>query len=139
MNNNTKHSTIEIERLSRLAEHLRKNKLYEKIDRSSISVPLRLYQNGSVIRYFDFPFFECTHIFKEWIFTSDGLPVLDGITQPDIADSAMDFFNLDCRAFRHLFSPEAQDCDKFGGRMLERNATEKEVAYNIRCFLERVH
>jgi len=139
MKNSTNNITIETERLSRLAEHLHKGKLYENIDRSSISVPLSIYQNGRAVRYYDFPFCECAHIFKEWIFTPDGIPVLDGISQPTVVDSAMDFFNLDSHSFQHLFAPQAQDCDTYGGQMLERNATEKEVAYNIRCFLERVH
>lgn len=132
-----KEDKIEIERLNVLAEHLSKGDLYERIDRSSSSVPLSIYQNGRAIRYYDFPFCECVHIFKEWIFTSDGLPVLNGISQPTVVDSAMDFFNMDSYLFQHLFSPMAQDCDTFGGHMLERNATEKEVAHNIRCFLEK--
>ena len=69
-------SDIEIGRLKKLAEHLKKRTLLERVDRESAKPKLRVYENGSAIRYLDFPFAECTHIFDEWGFNTDGQPTL---------------------------------------------------------------
>lgn len=131
-----KDSSIKTDRLLILAEHLRKRKQFEGANRSASLPTLRIHENGCIIRHFDFPFYECAHIFSEWTFTSDGLPSLREVSQSTIADSAMDYFNLDNSLFQHLFSPLAQDYEKYGGRILQRNASKRDIAFNIRCFLE---
>jgi len=129
-------SAIETERLSLLAEHLGKIGLNEKKHSSDLP-QLGICQNGHPIRFYHKPFFECPHIFKEWTFTSEGIPVLEGISQGDAFESSMHFFNIDSEIFQHCFSPMAQDCERFGGRILRRNSTARDIAHNIKCFLKK--
>lgn len=130
-----KDNSIKTERLQILAAHLRRNKQYE-VDNSLLPV-LGLHGDGCVIRFFEFPFFECVHLFKEWTFSPEGHPVLEGTSQSTIGDCVADFFNLDDALFLHLFSPYNQDCGKYGGRLLERDASRRDISYNIKCFLEK--
>ena len=60
-----KDTLIKTERLLQLAQHLRRHKQYEAVDSSAALPSLRIHENGSVMRYLDFPFFECAHIFDE--------------------------------------------------------------------------
>jgi hypothetical protein len=129
---------IEVGKLRMLAGHLKKRNLLEKIDRKSTLPKLNIHQNGSVIRYWEFPFSECVHLFKEWTFNSDGHPVLNGLSQCDAAACAMTYFNVDEYVFQHLFSPMAQDCEIFGGKPLSRSATSRHIAHNITCFLKKL-
>jgi hypothetical protein len=84
---------------------------------------------------------ECPILFpKSWEF-SDGLPVLKGITRVEYATpvtkSARSFFGLEYRQFQHLFLPNSQEVEEFGGKKLGDNARRKSVARNIREFVAR--
>lgn len=131
-----KDNAIKTDRLQILAAHLRKNRQYEVVGNSLLPV-LGMHGDGNTIRFFEFPFYECVHLFKEWTFSPEGLPVLEGTSQSTIGDCVADFFNLDDELFRHLFSPYSQDCSKYGGRLLERDATKRDISYNIKCFVEK--
>jgi len=49
-----------------------------------------------------------------------------------------DFFSITERQAKHLFFPDAQNIEKFGGRELGNGATAKNVANNIDAFIEKV-
>lgn len=57
---------------------------------------------------------------------------------PDLApeDAAMSFFDLGVDEVEHLFIPELQDTDVYGGEFLLVSATKEQVASNIREFLK---
>ncbi len=46
------------------------------------------------------------------------------------------FFGITPHEFLHLFSPRCQTINKYGGQVLEFNATEAQVSQNIRAFLQ---
>jgi hypothetical protein len=130
-------SEIETGRLKVLAEHLRKGKLFEKVDSTQSSFP-KVHHTGWFVHHYVFPFCECARIFKEWEFSNDGRPKLKELSQSDAAASAMAFFKVDEYVFQHLFSPSGQDCYMFGGKVLPGNATGRHIAHNIDCFLKKL-
>ena len=130
-----KDNTIKTDLLMKFAQHLSKYKQFERTEDTSLPV-LGMHENGSVFRYFQSLFYECPHIFREWTFSNEGLPVLEGTSNSSVADSVMDFFNLDDALFQHLFSPFSQNYERYGGKTLKRSATRREIAFNIRCFVE---
>ena len=49
-----------------------------------------------------------------------------------------EFFGLSIEEYIHLFSPDSQNVDKFGGKMLSKDSSPKEMSGNIMCFLDYV-
>jgi hypothetical protein len=119
------------ERLQKLAEHLLHGKLgHESFD-------FGIYNNteepfcgtaGDAIG-------ECPIVFPEyWEFDEYGYPMTQN--ELDTENSGMAFFDLTLDEFEHLFYPNAQDTELYGGKRLKRNATRYEVAENILAFIK---
>jgi hypothetical protein len=65
----------------------------------------------------------------------------DEVQDEEAVEYVMDFFDINRKLYMHLFWPEAQNIELFGGiDCLEQNSTAQEVAENIRLtvsYLER--
>ena len=119
--------------LEKLAEHLETGQLGHKVfdfstynsnGASSNYAPV-CGTNGCAIG-------ECPILFPEdWKFDNDGMPIL-------LNGTVRDFFEITNEQYLHLFIPEDQQPEKFGGKILDGSATRYEVAANIRAFIERL-
>lgn len=77
---------------------------------------------------------ECPIAFpQDWGFSELGTPRLNG--ELNIRDSAMKFFEIESGEFSHLFTPDCQSPDYFGGIHLTLDATKEQVAANLRAFV----
>lgn len=124
-----------IERLTKLAEHLETGKLGHKIfDFSTYNAnrngddmgTARCGTAGCAIG-------ECPIVFPdEWKFDKLGGIVLRS------GDDHTVFFDITDEQYDHLFLPNDQDCETYGGEELGKDATRYQVAANIRAFIERV-
>ncbi len=138
-------------RLLKLAKHLEKGKLgHKKFDFQVINQPrgnnnlipsstcgVKPYSCG----YAGCAMGECPVAFpRQWLFDAAARPRLRvGSDQeagvPTFADACA-FFGLDTAAGVHLFEPNAQYTEMFGGRRLGPRATKRQVAANIRAFVK---
>lgn len=127
-------------RLLKLADHLEKGTLGHKkfkFDtynefRESEDVAPKCGYAGCAIG-------ECPVIFKkDWNFSLGGVPKLNSKKYLDGDDAAMKYFDIKYDECQHLFMPEMQNEDRYGGRYLERNATRNQVAKNIRAFVKKM-
>jgi hypothetical protein len=137
-----------LKRLEKLAKHLQSGKLgHKKFDFSAfngnpernreygymdmVATPYTCGTNGCAIG-------ECPILFKSlWKFDANGLPALRGKGPANLWPeySAEIFFSLQHDECIHLFIPEEQATDRFGGCYLDEHATKKQVAKNIREFV----
>lgn len=79
---------------------------------------------------------ECPIIWPDdWRFNLVGHPVLVDLFCPE--ESTKDWFEIDSQELLHLFWSRAQNPEKYGGKVLGKDATRYEVAANIRAFIER--
>ena len=79
---------------------------------------------------------ECPTLWKSWIF--DGrYPKLKFKRFLDIEENVKYWFGISGDAVDHLFYPESQHPDRFGGKELGDDATAHEVAENMRAFVNR--
>ena len=122
---------MNVERLEKLAEHLESGQLgHEVFDFST-------YNNsgepscgtaGCALG-------ECPIIWpNKWRFDRDGAPIIK--SKPFPHSSATVFFKIDSDEAGHLFYPNKQKPNLYGGKELDETATRYEVAANIREFIK---
>jgi hypothetical protein len=81
---------------------------------------------------------ECPAAFPgEWVFDSRALPVLKGSDHSAPLRSAAEFFSIDADEVDHLFWPNMQEPDVYGGVKCGSDAAPAVVASNIREFVAR--
>ena len=126
-------------RLKKLADHLINGKLgHKKFDfndwnRGNREQPAEPYKCG----FAGCAIGECPIVFPlDWKFDEYADPVLRR-SWLGITDSAESFFGIDYEAVRHLFMPNCQTPEVYGGKRLGGNATAKRVGENILAFLEK--
>jgi hypothetical protein len=124
-------------RLEKLATHLEKGKLgHDKFDFSALHDVTSCGTAGCALG-------ECPTVFpRQW--------KLSGSYHPDPrlrrtrkapGDSFCDaeyFFGLTGSEAMHLFHPNEQNTDAFGGKHLGESATRRQVASNIRAFIKKM-
>jgi hypothetical protein len=133
-------------RLLKLAAHLRSGKLgHERFDFSVINADSsgdELTHNGCGA--LGCAIGECPIAFpRQWVF-KNGQPELRGFAvrygiwdDTPAFQCAPGFFGLDDLELNHLFVPNRQRPDIFGGKELGGSATAKQVAANIEAFVKR--
>lgn len=77
---------------------------------------------------------ECPFVFPDWRFDFTGQPIFGGKT--DGASSAQLFFQLDHWQYEHLFVPDQQDVERYGGEKLNKMIEKEVLAAHIRHFCE---
>lgn len=121
-----------IERLQKLADHLLHGKLGHKVfsfDTFNSGRKPICGTAGCAIG-------ECPIVWPgEWKFAKDGDPVT---TFNNSLSSSKDFFGIIHDEFMHLFVPDSQNIDKYGGKHLDDRATKEQVANNILEFIKIV-
>lgn len=134
--------TVGLQRLKKLADHLENGKLGHKI------FTFRYYNTGfkdeehNKCGTMGCALGECPILFKKsWNFNYRGLPVIKEYVKHKYmgaVDSAMKFFQLSNYDAMCLFIPEAynRNPEIEGFKTLDDKATRKQVARNIRKFIE---
>jgi hypothetical protein len=126
-------------RLEKLATHLESGKLgHKKFDfsvwnRTKDRNDAEPYSCG----YAGCAIGECPIVFpRDWKFTGTGGVGLK--VDHDYEDEdAVTFFGITRSELYHLFVPDLQHIDLYGGKQLGVKATRKQVAKNIRIFIEK--
>lgn len=128
-------------RLKKLADHLLSGKLgHKKFDFSSWN-RTEDYDGGEPYKcgYAGCAIGECPIVFKrDWEFGPKGNPSLKGMRNLYAAKAGEFYFGIDGFAFNHLFVPNLQRPDRYGGRRLGDKAKAPSVAKNILTFLKMV-
>jgi hypothetical protein len=138
---------IQFKRLEKLEQHLRKGKLaHKKFDFGCFNSDISYDSSyGEREKNYDSPrnicgtagcaLGECPAVFKQWKFIKDQV-VLKGSQHGvhPFAD-ARDFFGLDVDEAEHLFNPDSQQPNAYGGKRLDDTASRIQVAANIRAFI----
>jgi hypothetical protein len=126
--------TLHKKRLLKLAKHLRSGKLGHK--RFNFNTFNEGEKNEQGCGTTGCAIGECPIVFpKQWHFDAAKDPVVRG--ELSCSDSGEVFFGISYMEFAHLFFPQGQDVEKYGGKFLEQNATPKQVAANIEAFVKR--
>lgn len=142
------------DRLKKLAKHLIEGKLgHKKFDFNTWNTGSHM--KGSIWRTEEVPpgscgyagcaIGECPIVFKRaWKFDAAADPIIrepltveGGWWDSKAELSGRQFFGLDKSEFNHLFIPEGQNTEQYGGRYLGEKAKAKSVGKNILAFLER--
>lgn len=79
---------------------------------------------------------ECPFVFPGWHFNFAEQPVYQDYL--DSATSAIKFFDLQHSEYEHIFVPDHQIPEQYGGIKLDKYATRYELAANIRAFCEAI-
>ena len=82
---------------------------------------------------------ECPIIWNEWVFGYMGSPLLNNTSGSMVSASGKEWFEIDSDEFKHLFLPEKQNTEIFGGRILTDETTREQVAYNIKAFIDKCY
>lgn len=126
-------------RLEKLATHLESGKLgHKKFDFSAWN-RTRFHDNAKpyTCGYAGCAIGECPIVFpRDWGFTASGGVGLNG-DSAYVEKDAREFFGLLESELYHLFVPSMQRVSLYGGKMLGGKATRKQVAKNIRIFIEK--
>jgi hypothetical protein len=80
---------------------------------------------------------ECPLIFEEWDWNDHLRPFIPKISNFS-DESAVAFFNITMQQFKHLFWPNRQIPNSYGGKHLTERASKTAVAKNIREFVKKV-
>lgn len=121
-----------IDRLAKLAEHLEKGQLgHVRFDFSTINDTESPHCGTAGCALGELPI-----VWPNlWSWNYAGLPTLKDVGE-SIFSGARIFFGLSSVETFHLFYPDEQLTDVYGGKDLDDNATRYEVAANIRAFIE---
>ncbi len=80
---------------------------------------------------------ECPVIWPEdWCFNAGGTPVLNNSLW--VRRSVFTWFDITESEYYHLFEPDSQDIEKYGGKNLVMTATREQVAANIKAFINKM-
>lgn len=143
-------------RLLKLAEHLERGKLIHAVfDFSVLNVTCSDLEQwnsfkkdncGYPLGVTSYPPHKCgtlgcalgemPAVSKKWNFSKESEPHLKGSRKGSF-DSAEGWFGLEEQEAAHLFAPGEQEPKYYGGDLLGRNATAKQVAANIRAFIKK--
>lgn len=121
-------------RLRKLADHLKKGKLgHKRFDFSTIHDERDCGTVGCALG-------ECPYAFpRQWEWYKEpfwgDFPTLKTIA-PSLRESTLTFFGVSQEEVDHLFYPEKQNPEMFGGKILGNKATRHQVASNIYAFLK---
>lgn len=128
---------IHANRLRKLADHLKKGKLgHKNFDFGSYNADV---PDGAKCGTAGCALGECPFVFpRDWEFCGPFFGDLKLKSKPrDLAfNCAVEFFGVEFGEVFHLFYPNNQLPEKFGGIRLKHDATSKEVAANIYAFLK---
>lgn len=131
------------QRLLKLAEHLRHGKLgHRKFDFVTFnSFEDKIPESKNVCGTNGCAVGECPVLFPDsWIFDYNGFPRLRELNERghfvQNFSAAQKFFHLNPEECYHLFDPNNQVPEKFGGKHLDAFATKEEVAQNIEDFVK---
>jgi len=123
---------MNIERLHTLYEHLKRGKLgHKKFD-------FGVYNDGPQDKKgcgtAGCAIGECPMIWEEWEFREAVPKLRSGLFS--VTESAEIWFEINYQEFKHLFLPDGQNPNIFGGKRVYRRATRDQVADNIKTFME---
>jgi hypothetical protein len=130
------------ERLAHLAQHLFGNELntepYTIVDKPK----LIRYEDGTfnyVEPFFRYVVQELVYIFpEEWHVTPEGAPAWKKDKEQRFETSLMAFFGISEAAVLHLIMPGRQNLERFGGKILNNNSTQFDIAINIIEFVSKL-
>ncbi len=123
---------MNLERLHILYDHLMYGKLgHKKFD-------FNLFNNaGDVCGTSGCAIGECPIVWpNDWKFTESGRAIIRNELYG--FNSAEKWFELTSDETLHLFEPEDQNTDKYGGKCLGPTATRQQVAKNIKAFINKM-
>ncbi len=124
---------IQTDRLKRLADHLVNGKLGSDVwnfahRHKLIDGKIHGCAQG-----------ELPYVFPQWHFSKKGEIVLQGTNDAYITVGLREFFGFpDDRHITHLFCPNGQEVDIWGGRVLDHKASREDVANNIYEYIQAV-
>jgi len=141
-------SKIRTGRLRKLAKHLRGKHLFHKEFDFGEFTEGKMDKEGNYCGSVGCAMGEIPAVWpNEWRWEPylDGTDIVDIVhkSQQDIdADTDYDviaeFFSITYEQVYHLFEPNEQDTDNFGGEDLNRSATAEQVAANIDAFVKEM-
>jgi len=132
-----------IDRLKKLAKHLMEGKLgHKKFDFNDYNgFPGNHEGPKNKCGTIGCALGECPVIFKKhWAFSSGGMPVLRTAVPDEFhgaVSSAQEYFGIHHDEAMHLFHPNNQEPQLYGGRKLGFYAKRESVARNILAFIEK--
>lgn len=128
------------ERLRLLAQHLMEGKLRTKaetiIDDTSVVETQEYIEE--LVPYYVYPMKELPYMFADWKMDRDCSPYWVGDKNKTPVTSAMLYFDFCFDVFKHIFSPNEQNIEWFGGKVLSKTASPQEIAHNMLELLKRV-
>jgi hypothetical protein len=130
-------SRLGLQRLRQLAEHLLHGKLgHAEFDFNYFNrLPASYTITENVCGTAGCALGECPILFPgEWQFQGNDLRLVGKPTRT-ASEAAARFFGITQTEVFHLFFPEDQQPEKFGGKELSETATKEEVAENILAFI----
>jgi hypothetical protein len=138
---------VQFKRLEKLEQHLRRGKLaHKKFDFGCFNSDISFdYTYGEKEKNYDSPrnicgtagcaLGECPAVFKQWKFVKDQVVLKNSPHGVHPFADARDFFGLDVDECEHLFNPDSQQPNIYGGKCLNDTASRIQVAANIRAFI----
>jgi len=80
---------------------------------------------------------ECPVIWGEWRFNYEGKPRLG--ENCSCSNSGAEWFGINHAEYIHMFVPNSQNTDNFGGRSLKNFSNRYQVAANIKAFINKCY
>jgi hypothetical protein len=132
---------LENERLRKWGTYLATKKLKTPV--KSIKNDSTIEDRGDYIEevfpYFGFAVHELIYIFPgEWHSHKNGDVYFKGDHIKNSTSSVLEFFGIGYDIFEHFLIPGLQYPQLFGGRVLKKDATPKQVGQNILAFLKKI-
>lgn len=133
--------TLRPERLRQLAHYLKSNHVRD-IQYIIVDEPEYIDHGDYVEKQVSFYYqaiVESIFIFrKEWVIDEHGLVYWEKDPEKSPLSSALLFYGLSSEQFRHLFIPEYQRTQFYGGKPLSKCVFPREIGDNILEFLDRM-
>jgi hypothetical protein len=124
-----------ISRLTKLADHLNANHIYDLIHKKRKQ--FHCDDKGADIDYFSWALKDLPLLFKQWGYGPDGNPRLDGYERLNTLSAAAIFFKLDFDSLPHLFVAGYQNTLIYGGEMLSDSAKPHDLLSNMYEYISR--
>lgn len=121
------------DRLRALADHLENHPLHFKENNQMNGIllgePGYDTKKSELIVY---PIYELIHLFPdEWGIDEEGFPCWIEDSDMNPVSSVVKFFGINLKVLRHLFIPDQQHIDAYGGKRIKQDATPQQIAFNI--------